>query len=254
MDENKPKAKWLDKYDIADPEHVSDLETQSAIHEFNHKLPRHEAEKKAYDDYIQERTEESAAHHLAGMRAAQGAGDMDAARQHGALYQMALKQLGHPEVGEVPTSITNRLKHQPPKLYRFKGHDSDSFLAGGKEDRKDNEPTMAKSVAKVIVEKLLKAAGPVPPSKPAGVSIGNTQSGKPIMSPSTMPKDAMQHRAAAVGHVGTFKNFTSQDHHDAYMAHIKASRNPNLSKPSQMFHQKLASAHYEQHQSKIGDI
>ena len=157
MDASKPKAKWLEKYDISSPDHVNDLETQSAIHEFNHKLPRHEAEKKAYDDYVRDRTLEAAAHHLAGMRAAQGAGDMDAARQHGTMYTLALKQLGHPEVGEVPTEITNKMKHEPSKLYRFKGHDSDSFLAGGKEDKKDNEPTMAKNVAKVIVEKLLKA-------------------------------------------------------------------------------------------------
>ena len=146
--------KWLDKFDIVDPDHVEDLETHAAIKEFTHKLPRHEAEEKAYEDYKKDQIEYSAAHHLAGMKAAQGAGDNDAARMHGTLYQTALKQLGHPEVGEVPTSIANKMKHEPSKVYRFKAHDSDAFL--GDSAKPKEEQSLAKSIAQVVVGRLLK--------------------------------------------------------------------------------------------------
>lgn len=155
--DDKPSPKWLDKYDIVDPTHVGDLETHSAINEFQHKMPRHEAEAKAYQDYIKERTVDSAAHHLTGMKAAQGAGDMDSARRHGIMYQTALKKLGHPEIGEPPPEVKNKMKHDPDKIYRYKGHEADSLLAEPVE--KSEERFTREDVKKILKEQLLKAIG-----------------------------------------------------------------------------------------------
>jgi hypothetical protein len=158
--DKKPMHRWLDRYDVTDPEHINDLETQSAIHEFQDRMPRHEAEKKAYDSYLRERTVDAAAHHLAGMKAAQGAGDMDSARRHSVMYTASLKKLGHPEIGEPPPEVLNKLKHDPEKIYRYKGHDADSFVAEPKEETQKSEDDVRLAVLKKhILGAVLKKLG-----------------------------------------------------------------------------------------------
>lgn len=125
--EHSPK--WLNRYDIVDPEHVQDLETRAAIHEFGNKKPRDEAEQTAHKEYIKERRTEAAAHHLAGQKAAMAAGDRDSAEKHGILYSLHVKALDHNPIDAVPAEVANKAK-DVGKLYRFKPHKGDMFALG----------------------------------------------------------------------------------------------------------------------------
>ncbi len=131
------QPKWMGR-PISKDEDVHDLETRAAIHEFGDKLPRQEAEEKAYGNYLRDRRLEGAAHHLAGMKAAQGAGQMDEARRHGDFYSLHLKALGLNPVGPVPPEVQAKLS-QPnaEKLYRFRGHNADQFAVGESEPPKE---------------------------------------------------------------------------------------------------------------------
>lgn len=120
-------AKWLDRYPVLDPEHMPGLDQLAAVHEFQNKMPRHQAEAAAYDQYKKEQTEDAAAHHYAGMLAAHGAGDMDAARKHGVMYALAAKAMGADPVGEPPPEVLTKVKNTPPEVYRFKAHKGDAF-------------------------------------------------------------------------------------------------------------------------------
>lgn len=166
---SKPKAKWLEKYHVSDESHIPDLDMGAGINEFKHKMPRHEAEKKAHEDYTRERVLESAAHHYSGMKAAKATGDQKSATQHSAMFITALKYLGHPSVGELPEEIKNKLKSQPSKVYNFKGHGSDVFLGSEKPEHKADSDKIeeefegkgeehpkesdAKRIAKTLIEK-----------------------------------------------------------------------------------------------------
>lgn len=131
-----PKAKVeLPKWQgrpVSHPDHVVHLEQAAALNEFHHKMPREMAEEKAHRDYRLEQHSRAAAHHLQGMKAAQGSGDMDSARKHGAMYDMHLRQLGHEPVGPVPDSVRAHLDHPDREsIYKFKPHKGDIFLAQG---------------------------------------------------------------------------------------------------------------------------
>lgn len=137
--DNKIAPLWKDKYPISDAEHVHHLDTLSAIHEFGSKLPRHEAESKAYEEYKKDRHTESAAHHLTGMKAAHSVGDMDTARKHGTMYGLAMKALGHNATDEVPDEVANKAKYEPSGVTKFKPHKSDLFLINGKKDESNDK-------------------------------------------------------------------------------------------------------------------
>jgi hypothetical protein len=119
--------KWQGKYAIVDADHVHNLETMAAINEFAHKMPRHEAEEAAHKQYMREQLIEAAAHHLSGIKAAQGAGDTESIKKHGLMYQLAMKGLGHDPMGEPPSEVTEHMKHQPQNVYKFKAHPADAF-------------------------------------------------------------------------------------------------------------------------------
>lgn len=126
----KPKVEfpqWLDRFPILHNDHVPDLETRAAVNEFQHKMPRHEAEASAHKQYVQDQLEDAAAHHLLGMKTSQGAGDMHAARKHGVMYGIVMKQLGHSALDAPPPAIANKAKQQSPSLYSFKPHKADAF-------------------------------------------------------------------------------------------------------------------------------
>lgn len=124
-DEKFPK--WQGKYPIVDADHVHGLETAAAINEFSHKMPRHEAEEKAHGQYIREQLVGAAAHHLAGIRAAQGAGDVESVKKHGLMYQLAMRSLGHNPMEEPPAEVLNHKNHELQNVYRFKAHPADAF-------------------------------------------------------------------------------------------------------------------------------
>ncbi len=118
---------------LVDPDHVHELEREAAIHEFGGKLPRPEAEHKAYEAYRRKQIAKAAAHHLQGMKASQSVGDHEEMQHHGAMYQMHLQELGHEAIGPVPEEVKQHLD-QPSKekMYKFKAHPADSFLLKGK--------------------------------------------------------------------------------------------------------------------------
>lgn len=120
---------WLGKHPLLDQRHAHDLEQAAAINEFHHKMPRDQAEAAAHDEYRKTHHTAAAAHHFAGVRAAQGAGDMEEAKKHGDLYAQHMKALGHDPYGPVPEHI--RLQAADPqhtKVYRFANHGGDQFL------------------------------------------------------------------------------------------------------------------------------
>jgi hypothetical protein len=124
-----PFPKWRDQYPITDADHTHDLETQAALNEFMHKLPRHEAEAEAHRSYRKEQLAEAAAHHYLGMKSAHAAGAKDEAKKHGVFYALALKELGHEPVGDLPPDVSAKVKNleQTAPPYRFKPHKGDSF-------------------------------------------------------------------------------------------------------------------------------
>ena len=123
---------WLGR-PIASEKHALDLDRFAAVNEFHHKQPRHIAEDNAYKQYTHEQHVEAAAHHLAGMKAAHGAGAMDSARKHGLRYELHLKKLGHDKYGPVPPEIQARHESSmhDGSSYEFKHHTGDEFLLDG---------------------------------------------------------------------------------------------------------------------------
>src|SRR5664279_2293793 len=91
----EPKvSKWLDRFDILNPEDKDVLEANSAIHEFRGGVPREEAEDRAYSDYLKNHALESCAYHYLGMKAAVASGHSPAAKKHGEAYSLGMKHLG----------------------------------------------------------------------------------------------------------------------------------------------------------------
>lgn len=137
-----PTVSWLGR-PILDNAHVGQLELLAAANEFRDKLPRHQAEAKAYLDYVKDQRTEAVAHHLAGIKAASATGDMETARKHGAMYETHMKALGHNPMDAVPPEVMAKLNspHRPNPT-RFKAHVGDSFAVG---DARQN-PALAKAL------------------------------------------------------------------------------------------------------------
>lgn len=119
--------KWLGKYPVTDTAHMDGLDQLAGVNELSHKMPRHQAEKAAHEQYKKEQLIEASAHHYAGMLAAHGAGDMDAAHKHGAMYALNTKALGGDPIGEPLPEVMTAVKNNPAKVYRFKAHKGDAF-------------------------------------------------------------------------------------------------------------------------------
>lgn len=119
---------WQGKRIVHDS-HAADLEHRAALHEFEGGHPRQEAERLAYDEYRREHHRQAAAHHLRGMRAAQGSGDMDESRKHGIAYGLHLKALGLDPMDEVPADIRALIDGEDRQpQYKFKTHKGDALL------------------------------------------------------------------------------------------------------------------------------
>ncbi len=126
---------WQGKYPVLDTADVSgarphedDLEMRAAINEHHHKMPRHEAEKKAWEDYRREQVINTAAHHYVGMKASHAAGKMEDAKKHGVMYLLALRHLGHNDPVRPPEEVLERAKNTPSEdVGRFKAHKGDVY-------------------------------------------------------------------------------------------------------------------------------
>lgn len=149
MDDKNSKLappQWLGR-PILDPTHHQDLETRAAMNEFHHKMPRHEAEQRAHDDYVKEQRERAAAHHLAGMKASMATGNHEDARRHWALYDLHLKALGKESVGAIPPEIEKRMMEDGDKpVYKFKAHKGDLYALH--EPSKDTAPPAGQPIQK----------------------------------------------------------------------------------------------------------
>ena len=75
-------AHWLNKYPVAEDDHVNDLERAAAVHEMHYGLPRDQAEATAHQKYMVLSHEKGAAHHLGGMRMAKARGSNEDSQKH----------------------------------------------------------------------------------------------------------------------------------------------------------------------------
>lgn len=134
---------WLGR-PVLDPSHHGDLEQRAAINEFQHKMPRAQAEAKAHEEYVKDHRQRAAAHHLQGMRAAGALGNKDDAHKHWLLYDMHMKALGLESVGPVPPEVQKHTEAQGQKpLYRFKAHKGDVYAL--QDHKKSQEQEVQKS-------------------------------------------------------------------------------------------------------------
>jgi hypothetical protein len=124
------RPQWAGK-DIVDQDHAQLLDREAAVHEFEGKVPRHEAEDKTYGDYKRKQHAVAAAHHLRGMKVSVAAGDGREARKHGLMYQLHLQSLGHEPGGPVPDEV-RQYEHVASgdgiRVYKFKPHGGDIFV------------------------------------------------------------------------------------------------------------------------------
>jgi hypothetical protein len=120
---------------IGAADHADLLDRMAAVNEFHHKQPRDVAEDGAYREYQKQQHIQAAATHLAGMKAAHGAGDMESARKHSRMYEMHLKKLGHSPYAAPPPEV--RAAHakaiEAGGVHEFKPHTGDTFLLDGAE-------------------------------------------------------------------------------------------------------------------------
>lgn len=124
---NKTPPEWMGR-PIVDEAHVHELETASAIAEFEHKMPRNVAENKAYEDYTKARRLDAAAHHYASAKAAQGAGHLEEAKKHSAMWEVHCQALGLDPMEPPSAEIMSRLNSPDrEKVVKFKAHKGDYF-------------------------------------------------------------------------------------------------------------------------------
>ena len=130
MDDKKTGPTWNGRK-VAKESHIPDLEAKAAQLEFKNRMSKEDAEQRTHHTYKQEQHRLSAAHHLAGLKAAQAAGSHEEGHKHGILYAEHLKQLGLDPMGPVPDEIKSLVEKQD-KFYRFKSHQGDNFLLDSK--------------------------------------------------------------------------------------------------------------------------
>jgi hypothetical protein len=148
-------ATWLNNaaYPLVKPEHAQELEQNAAVNEFGKKMPRAQAEADAYKSYKERQHVEAAAHHLAGMQAARGAGDMEAARKHGLMYNLHSKAIGHEPVGPAHPDVVAHMNAGPSKVYKFKAHHGDQLALtpeGSGEPASAPAPALGKSEVEAL--------------------------------------------------------------------------------------------------------
>lgn len=151
--DSKKQPKWLDRFLVAHPDHVNELEQAAALHEFDSKMPRHQAEEKAYSDYRKQQHLHGAAHHLRGLKAAQASGDQDDARKHSAMLELHAKQAGFDPYSDLPAELQQHLHAEKPEpVHKFKAHRSDLFVLD------DHKKEVQKAEAREQLGRILKKA------------------------------------------------------------------------------------------------
>jgi hypothetical protein len=118
---------WQGKYPMSDTTHEADLQMRSDIYEHMHRMPRHEAQARAHEDYRKDQIAKAAAHHWNGMKASHAAGNDEAAKKHGVMYALALHQLGHKDLLSPPPEVLEHAKDPKSEIARFKAHPGDAY-------------------------------------------------------------------------------------------------------------------------------
>jgi len=119
--------KWQDRT-IAHPDDAHDLERRAAVLEMVYRLPKHDAEQRAHDEYRVEQHKKGAAFHLAGSRAAASAGDSEQARKHSVCYALHCKAFGHNPEGPVHPEVQALVGRPESRFYKFKPSRHDQLL------------------------------------------------------------------------------------------------------------------------------
>jgi len=119
--------KWQDRT-IAHPDDAHDLERRAAVLEMIYRLPKHDAEQRAHDEYRVEQHKKGAAFHLAGSRAAASAGDSEQARKHSVCYALHCKAFGHNPEGPVNPEVQALVGRPESRFYKFKPSRHDQLL------------------------------------------------------------------------------------------------------------------------------
>lgn len=127
--------KWLGNT-ILHPDDVSELERNSAHFEFSERLPRQEAEKKAYAEYTRKHLIKAAAHHTVAAKKALAGGDHHLARKHAVMASLHNAGLGGDEVGSTHPEVQNHIETSPKKPGRFHSAPGDAFLVTPSEPTK----------------------------------------------------------------------------------------------------------------------
>ena len=96
--------------------------------EFRGGMSKEESEERAHADYLKDHAVSSGAYHYLGMRAATAAGNLNAAKQHGASYSLAMKHLGLNPLNAPPKEILDRAKDESRNPYSYKAHSADNFF------------------------------------------------------------------------------------------------------------------------------
>jgi hypothetical protein len=116
---------------IYDQDHHHELEQTAAIKQYGEGMSREEAEDFAYRNYRNEHLRRIAAHHYAGMKAAQAVGDLQSLYQHKVGYGEALKLLGHNPDGPVPPDVAMYVHPDYHNVYKYKAHPADDLVLSG---------------------------------------------------------------------------------------------------------------------------
>lgn len=130
-------SQWQGRHVLSN-DHNSDLERDSAAHEFGaSKLNRKDAEEAAYKAYRTKHHGEAIQHHLKGLRLALSNGFHEDAEKHATMYSMHMKSLGLRE-GSMPPSQDESI-HTEKHFAGFKSHPADRLLVKPSRGEGDGE-------------------------------------------------------------------------------------------------------------------
>jgi hypothetical protein len=194
------KKMWMGK-PISHEDHHGELELAAALNTHALKMPKGEAEAKAYKDYTDKQSKEAAGYHLAKIKEALAAGDKESAKKHGMLYNLHMKNLGLDPMSPPPDDVLHYSAKAANSEYKFKGHSNDVILGTALQPLEKSELFKGK-----LFDELAPYAGLVPQSTihsqtPAQVmGFGNpmSQSGKhtigQVKDISKRPRTDLSHR------------------------------------------------------------
>lgn len=198
----KKLSMWLDLHPILDEKDTHQLERDAAIHEFGEsKLPRDQAEAKAYKAYRDDHHAQAAAYHLARMKAGSG----EDAAKHALHYQLHVKALGFDPSGEIPVQVKNAMEADKKSPVEWKSHKADNLLFHN-ELGKDEVPNRLQTLRKAIfvaqeLSKALTSLGFTP-------AFLDTRTGQITQSPGShnlgvLPEDAITPEGELAPHFRT---------------------------------------------------